>query len=209
MDKKINDYVNVIFRFDCRVTGRPYPEVTWYINGQQVANDLTHKILVNESGNNSLMITNVSRADAGVVTCVARNKAGETSFQCNLNVIEKEQVVAPKFVERFTTTNVKEGEPVVFMARAVGTPVPRITWQKVWWKFYEIKLRIIYILINREWNLYLYFLNIFELNKDIFIEILMFYTLIKIEFWLIWIFDPIKSSVSYILFSLYEISFNF
>ncbi|XP_031367951.1 titin isoform X4 [Apis dorsata] len=117
-------------RFDCRVTGRPYPEVTWYINGQQVANDLTHKILVNESGNNSLMITNVSRADAGVVTCVARNKAGETSFQCNLNVIEKEQVVAPKFVERFTTTNVKEGEPVVFMARAVGTPVPRITWQK-------------------------------------------------------------------------------
>lgn len=140
---KGNDYVNVIFRFDCRVTGRPYPEVTWYINGQQVANDLTHKILVNESGNNSLMITNVSRADAGVVTCVARNKAGETSFQCNLNVIEKEQVVAPKFVERFTTTNVKEGEPVVFMARAVGTPVPRITWQKVWWKFYEIKLRII------------------------------------------------------------------
>lgn len=113
------------------MTGRPYPEVTWYINGQQVANDLTHKILVNESGNNSLMITNVSRADAGVVTCVARNKAGETSFQCNLNVIEKEQVVAPKFVERFTTTNVKEGEPVVFMARAVGTPVPRITWQKV------------------------------------------------------------------------------
>lgn len=208
MDKG-NDYVNVIFRFDCRVTGRPYPEVTWYINGQQVANDLTHKILVNESGNNSLMITNVSRADAGVVTCVARNKAGETSFQCNLNVIEKEQVVAPKFVERFTTTNVKEGEPVVFMARAVGTPVPRITWQKVWWKFYEIKLRIIYILINREWNLYLYFLNTFELNKDIFIEILMFYTLIKIEFWLIWIFDPIKSSVSYILFSLYEISFNF
>lgn len=121
----------IIFRFDCRVTGRPYPEVTWYINGQQVANDMTHKILVNESGNNSLMITNVSRADAGIVTCVARNKAGETSCQCNLNVIEKEQVVAPKFVERFVTTSVKEGEPVVFMARAVGTPVPRITWQKV------------------------------------------------------------------------------
>ncbi|XP_033210459.1 titin [Belonocnema kinseyi] len=117
-------------RFDCRVTGRPYPEVTWYINGYPVANDTTHKILVNESGNNSLMITNVSRSDSGIVTCVAKNKAGETSFQCNLNVIEKEQVVAPKFVERFTTTNVKEGEPVVFTARAVGTPTPRISWQK-------------------------------------------------------------------------------
>lgn len=83
------------------------------------------------------MITNVSRADAGVVTCIARNKAGETSCQCNLNVIEKEQVVAPKFVERFVTTSVKEGEPVVFMARAVGTPVPRITWQKVNFLFFS------------------------------------------------------------------------
>ncbi|OXU24124.1 hypothetical protein TSAR_014966 [Trichomalopsis sarcophagae] len=117
-------------RFDCRVTGRPYPEVTWYINGFPVANDATHKILVNESGSNSLMITDVSRSDGGVVTCVARNKAGETSFQCNLNVIEKEQVLAPKFVERFTTTTVKEGEPVSFTARAVATPPPRITWQK-------------------------------------------------------------------------------
>ncbi|XP_014204704.1 titin [Copidosoma floridanum] len=117
-------------RFDCRVTGRPYPEVTWYINGSPVNNDATHKILVNESGSNSLMITNVDRSDGGIVTCVARNKAGETSFQCNLNVIEKEQVIAPKFVERFMTTTVKEGEPVIFSARAVAAPSPRITWQK-------------------------------------------------------------------------------
>lgn len=46
-------------------------------------------------------------------------------------MIEKELVVAPKFVERFTTVNVKEGEPVILSARAVGTPVPRISWQKV------------------------------------------------------------------------------
>lgn len=117
-------------RFDCRVTGRPYPEVTWYINERQVHDDATHKILVNESGNHALMITNVHRFDGGVVTCVAKNKCGETSFQCQLDVIEKEQVIAPKFVERFSTVNVKEGEPVVLNARAVGTPVPRISWQK-------------------------------------------------------------------------------
>lgn len=117
-------------RFDCRVTGRPYPEVTWYINNQSVNDDATHKILVNESGNHSLMITNVNRYDGGVVTCVARNKSGEVSTQASLVVLEKEQVVAPKFVERFTTVNVREGEPVRLNARAVGTPVPRITWQK-------------------------------------------------------------------------------
>lgn len=117
-------------RFDCRVTGRPYPDVTWFINQVQVNDDSTHKILVNESGNHSLMITNVSRYDGGVVTCVARNKSGEVSTQASLIVLEREQVVAPKFVERFTTVNVREGEPVRLCARAVGTPVPRITWQK-------------------------------------------------------------------------------
>lgn len=118
-------------KFECRVTGRPYPDVNWYINNYLVTNDSTHKVLVNEAGSHCLMITSVSRSDSGLVTCVAKNKAGETKFECNLNVIEKEQVVSPKFVERFTTTTVKEGEPVVFTARAVGTPTPRITWQKV------------------------------------------------------------------------------
>ncbi|KAL1117095.1 hypothetical protein AAG570_004423, partial [Ranatra chinensis] len=117
-------------RFDCRVIGRPYPEVTWYINGRQVADDATHKILVNESGDHALMITNVSAQDSGVVTCIARNKAGETSFQCKLNVIEKELVVAPKFVQRFNAVSVKEGEPFVLTARAVATPLPNISWQK-------------------------------------------------------------------------------
>lgn len=117
-------------RFDCRVTGRPYPEVYWFINDTQVRDDATHKILVNESGSHSLMITNVNRFDNGVVTCVARNKAGEVATQARLNVLEKEQVVAPKFVERFTTVSVREGEPVQLNARAIGTPTPRITWQK-------------------------------------------------------------------------------
>lgn len=72
-------------RFECRVTGKPYPDVAWFINGQQVVDDATHKILVNESGNHALMITNVSRNDSGIVTCVARNKSGETSCQvCSL-----------------------------------------------------------------------------------------------------------------------------
>lgn len=121
-------------RFDCRVTGRPYPEVFWFINDNQVRDDATHKILVNESGNHSLLITNVSRYDNGVVTCTARNNAVAggplPSIQAKLNVLEKEQVVAPKFVERFATVSVREGEPVQLNARAVGMPTPRITWQK-------------------------------------------------------------------------------
>jgi len=117
-------------RFDCRVTGRPYPDVSWYLNGRQIHDDATHKILVNESGNHALMITGASLSDSGVIRCVGRNKGGEAAFQVGLIVIEREQVVAPKFVERFTTMHVKEGEPVTLNARAVGTPIPKLTWQK-------------------------------------------------------------------------------
>lgn len=119
-----------IVRFDCRITGRPYPEVYWLINDRLVQDDSTHKIIVNEACGHSLMITNVSRFDGGIVTVVARNKAGEVVHQARLNVVEREQVVAPKFIERFTTVNIREGEPVTLAARAVGTPIPRITWQK-------------------------------------------------------------------------------
>lgn len=69
-------------------------------------------------------------------------------------MIEKEQVVAPKFVERFTTVHVKEGEPVVLNARAVGTPIPRITWQKVT----AVMTHLLYM-IFRDW------LCLFKLNK--------------------------------------------
>ena len=51
-------------------------------------------------------------------------------LQCNLSVIEKELVVAPKFVERFHQGQVNEGETLVLQVRAVGTPVPQLSWQK-------------------------------------------------------------------------------
>ena len=74
--------------------------------------DATHKILANESGNRALMITGAGLSDSGVIQCVARNKGGEARFQVRLSVIEREQVVAPKSIERFATIYVKEGEPV-------------------------------------------------------------------------------------------------
>ncbi|RWS09309.1 titin-like isoform X1, partial [Dinothrombium tinctorium] len=117
-------------RFDCRVGGRPQPDVLWYLNGRQLVDDTTHKLIINEGGVHSLMITFTTLEDAGTITCVARNRNGECRFDVNLTVIEREQVVAPKFIERFKTVNVREGESVSLHCRAVGTPVPRMIWQK-------------------------------------------------------------------------------
>lgn len=45
-------------------------------------------------------------------------------------MLEREQVVPPKFVERFQQGQVSEGETVQLHARAVGTPTPTMSWQK-------------------------------------------------------------------------------
>ncbi|XP_054706308.1 titin-like isoform X2 [Uloborus diversus] len=127
-DKEVTE--GKMVRFDLRVSGRPFPDVTWYLNGNQVVDDATHKLLVNEGGVHALMITSASRTDAGNYTCIAKNKSGEVSFNVNLHVIEKEQIVAPKFVERFQSLNVREGESATLHCRAIGTPIPNITWQK-------------------------------------------------------------------------------
>ncbi|XP_022670614.1 titin-like isoform X6 [Varroa destructor] len=117
-------------RFDCRVSGRPTPEVLWYRNGLQVCDDNAHKILVNEGGLHALQINDAQASDAGMWTCVVRNKSGERRCDVTLTVIERELIVPPKFVERFQHVNVQEGEPVSLHCRAVGTPMPQLLWLK-------------------------------------------------------------------------------
>jgi hypothetical protein len=119
-----------LVRFDCRVGGRPVPEVNWYRDGKLILDDDRFKVVVNEGGIHALMIMAVYPCDTGTYTCVASNRIGDATFSVRLMVVQKEQTVAPKFVERFETINVKEGEPVSLHCRAVGTPLPRITWQK-------------------------------------------------------------------------------
>lgn len=46
-----------------------------------MVDDNTHKVLVNEAGNHSLMISKAALTDSGVITCVARNKSGEANYQ--------------------------------------------------------------------------------------------------------------------------------
>ena len=57
-------------RINCRVSGRPPPDIQWYLNGQRLIQDDRHKIIVNESGCHALLLTKTVLNDSGTIACV-------------------------------------------------------------------------------------------------------------------------------------------
>ncbi|XP_050982311.1 myopalladin isoform X2 [Labeo rohita] len=117
-------------RLDCKVSGLPHPEIMWLLNGKPIYPDLTHRMLVRENGIHSLVIDPLTQADDGTYTCIASNKAGQSSFCLELKVVEKELKHPPHFVEKLQNTGIAEGAPVRLECRVVGMPQPVIYWKK-------------------------------------------------------------------------------
>lgn len=71
-----------------RVAGVPYPELQWTFNGRPIKNG--KKYAIKHDGDNSILtVKNCSLDDIGLYKCVARNKEGEDSTQCQLDVGDK------------------------------------------------------------------------------------------------------------------------
>ncbi|NXC38411.1 PALLD protein, partial [Penelope pileata] len=117
-------------RMDCKVSGLPTPDLSWQLNGRPIRPDSSHKMLVRENGVHSLIIEPVTARDAGIYTCVASNRAGESTFSLELIVAAKEVHKAPVFIEKLQNTGVTEGFPVRLECRISGEPAPQIFWKK-------------------------------------------------------------------------------
>ncbi|XP_041803213.1 myopalladin isoform X1 [Chelmon rostratus] len=117
-------------RLDCKVSGLPNPELMWLANGRPIYPDLYHKMLVRENGVHSLVIDPLTQNDAGTYTCIASNKAGQSSFSLELKVVEKEMKHPPQFLEKLQNMGIPEGTPVRLECRVVGMPPPLIFWKK-------------------------------------------------------------------------------
>lgn len=74
------------------MSGLPNPELMWLVNGRPVYPDLYHKMLVRENGVHSLVIDPLTQKDAGTYTCIASNKAGQSSFSLELQVVGKDRI---------------------------------------------------------------------------------------------------------------------
>jgi hypothetical protein len=70
---------------NCKVTGKPEPEVKWQINNEDIPAALKPKV-TRKKEECSLQLTNVTPKMAGTFTCVAKNRAGEAVCQAQITV---------------------------------------------------------------------------------------------------------------------------
>ncbi|GCC29258.1 hypothetical protein chiPu_0007696 [Chiloscyllium punctatum] len=134
-----------IVKLQIKVKGYPKPRVYWFKNGKPLR--ATDEILMTDNkGDHSLEILNVSKEAGGEYAAYISNSSGSAYTSALLYVqspgeeIEKhipeeksdkpEKLVPPRFLEKFTSKNVKKGASITLTVRVKGSPIPDITWLK-------------------------------------------------------------------------------
>ncbi|VBB32471.1 unnamed protein product, partial [Acanthocheilonema viteae] len=102
------------------VHGNPKPIVTWFREGREVR---SYKYIMIDQ--NKLTIQGVQDSDAGSYTCVAQNLAGRDLGIINLDVGSMPTIVPTPEIVR---VNIERS--VTLQCRAIGYPVPKITWNR-------------------------------------------------------------------------------
>ncbi|KAL1022832.1 hypothetical protein UPYG_G00032950 [Umbra pygmaea] len=109
----------------CISSGVPLPSITWLKDGRPIDTSKEHLKL--ESAGRTLHFTEARLEDAGRYTCVATNAAGEAQQHIRLSVHEPPSI---PFSGETSNETVIAGYSTQLECKALGSPVPAITWYK-------------------------------------------------------------------------------
>ncbi|VDK83743.1 unnamed protein product, partial [Litomosoides sigmodontis] len=102
------------------VRGNPKPQIAWFRGGREISS--SKYITIDE---NKLIIQGVQDSDAGSYTCTAQNLAGRDSGIINLDVGSMPTIIPTPEIVR---VNIER--TVALQCRAIGYPLPKITWRR-------------------------------------------------------------------------------
>ncbi|XP_064466282.1 obscurin-like isoform X4 [Ornithodoros turicata] len=121
---------NQPLQLQCRVTGHPEPEVTWYYNEKPIEPGLKYS-MTRDGDLCGLTIPWPRDKDSGVYKCRAKNPLGEDWCDAKVSVRDKaERGEPPSFVKRLNNLDTPEGSTAKFTACIAGTPFPEVKWFK-------------------------------------------------------------------------------
>ncbi|CAL1546048.1 unnamed protein product [Lymnaea stagnalis] len=108
-------------RLSCKADGNPKPEISWLKNAQPFPQKHYHPVL---------KISDVTIAESGAYTCVAKNRLGQVNFTYNVQVIdeisEKPRLIAPHPLNQ----TVEPGATVSFQCFIESGVLPEVKWLK-------------------------------------------------------------------------------
>uniref|UniRef100_A0A915KBG1 Ig-like domain-containing protein n=1 Tax=Romanomermis culicivorax TaxID=13658 RepID=A0A915KBG1_ROMCU len=120
---------NEIVTFQIQCSGKPAPEITWFLNGKLLQSGPGVKIESKPDGVDVLELSNLTPKDSGEVECHITNPLGEKVCKSKLVVVEPGQKTngKPVFQVPLTSVNVAEGETLKAKVIVTGDQ-PRVKW---------------------------------------------------------------------------------
>ncbi|XP_057396424.1 obscurin [Balaenoptera acutorostrata] len=126
-------------KFQLKVKGYPTPRLYWFKDGQPLTAS-AHICMTDRKTLHTLEIVSVTREDAGQYSAYISNTVGAAYSSARLLVRgpnepeEKpafdvhQQLVPPRFLEKFTSKKVKKGSSITFSVKVEGDPPPAVHW---------------------------------------------------------------------------------
>ncbi|XP_032190988.1 obscurin isoform X25 [Mustela erminea] len=126
-------------KFQLKVKGYPAPRLYWFKDGQLLTAS-EHIHMADRKTLHTLEVVSVTREDAGQYSAYISNNVGAAYSSARLLVRgpkdpeEKpaldvgQQLVPPRFLERFTSKKVKKGSSITFSVKVEGSPAPTVHW---------------------------------------------------------------------------------
>ncbi|XP_046388214.1 Down syndrome cell adhesion molecule-like protein Dscam2 isoform X11 [Ischnura elegans] len=99
--------------------------INWHFHGEMLSSHMGISTAMFGKSANILTISSVSLGHRGIYTCVARNRAGETSYSAELVVN-----VPPRWILEPTDKAFAQGSDAKVECKADGFPRPQVTWKR-------------------------------------------------------------------------------
>ncbi|CAH1395285.1 unnamed protein product [Nezara viridula] len=120
------------FVFNCKVNGKPAPQVRWEKDGVMIDEKNTdYKVSYSEYGECSLRIEETFTEDSARFSCIANNSAGSAVTTAILSVVEcwPEDVPSPPvFITPLSPQTFHEGSEMNLRCLVSGVPLPTVQW---------------------------------------------------------------------------------
>ncbi|XP_055284683.1 obscurin isoform X21 [Moschus berezovskii] len=126
-------------KFQLKVKGYPTPRLYWFKDGQPLTAS-THIRMADKKMLHTLEVVSVTSEDAGQYSAYISNAVGAAYSSARLLVRgpnepeekpaldARQQLVPPRFLEKFTSKKVKKGSSITFSVKVEGNPPPAVHW---------------------------------------------------------------------------------